>query len=298
MRKPGDFLISPHCSLIINPVSGGYSELKLRNVRAALEAAGFTSELLITKSAADATLFARQICLERKEPFVVASGGDGTVNGVINGLEPGKAVLAVLPLGTANVLAAELGIHSIDDAVSRIVRGITRPLTVGLLMAGSVERRFLLMAGIGVDGRIVENVRESEKRRVGKGAYLLSAARQLMNWERERFEVVADGARINCHSLVVCNGARYGGSFILAPGADIFARGFQAACITAVTRSAYLRLALAVMAGRIRNNHDITLVTAREFAVSGNRAVQVDGDYCCRGPVRITAEPAFARLIV
>jgi YegS/Rv2252/BmrU family lipid kinase len=290
--------MSPHCTLIINPVSGGYSELKLRSVQTALEAGGKTCELLVTKSADDATLFTRRICREHEEPFVVAGGGDGTINGVLNGLEPGKAVLAVLPLGTANVLARELGICSTEDAVARIVRGITRPLTVGLLRAGSVERRFFLMAGIGVDGRIVENLREGEKRKLGKGAYLLSAARALLKWERERFEVVADGRRIDCHSLIVCNGARYGGSFILAPGADIFAPGFQAACITAETRGAYLRLALAVVSGRVRNNHDITFVAAGEISVSGEMAVQVDGDYCCRGPLKITAEPGFARLIV
>ena len=290
--------MSPHCTLIINPVSGGYSEQKLRRVRAALEGGGLTCELLLTKNADDATLFARRICQERREPFVVAGGGDGTVNGVINGLEPGKAVLAVLPLGTANVLAAELRIDSIDDAVARIVRGTTRPLTIGLLRGDRVERRFLLMAGIGMDGRIVEQVRESEKRRVGKVAYLLSAARQMQKWERERFEVIADGRRIDCHSLIVCNGARYGGRFILAPGADIFAPGLLAACMTGTTRSAYLRLAFSVIAGRVMKNSDVTFVTADELAVSGNRAVQVDGDYCCRGPLRITAEAGFARLIV
>jgi diacylglycerol kinase (ATP) len=290
--------MSTHCTLIINPVSGGYSEQKLRKVKAALEGAGVTSELLLTKSADDATLFARRISLERREPFVVAVGGDGTVNGVINGLEPGKAVMAVLPLGTANVLAEELGIVSLDDAVARIVRGNTRPLTVGLLRADRMERRFLLMAGIGTDGRIVEQVRESEKRRVGKVAYLLSAARQMQKWERDRFEVIADGRRIDCHSLIVCNGARYGGGFVLAPGADIFAPGLQAACMTGNTRSAYLRLALSVISGRVMKNSDVTFVTAHELSVSGQMAVQVDGDYCCRAPLRITAEAGFCRVIV
>jgi diacylglycerol kinase (ATP) len=298
MRLTGDPIVSQHCTLIINPVSGRYTQQKLRKVRAALETGGFTCELLLTKSADDAALFARRISLERGEPFVVAGGGDGTVNGVINGLEPGKAVLAVLPLGTANVLAAELGINSLDDAVARIVRGNTRPLTVGLLRADRVERRFLLMAGIGMDGRIVEQVRESEKRRVGKGAYLLSAAREMKKWERESFEVIADGSRIACHSLIVCNAARYGGRFILAPGADIFAPGLRAACMTGTTRSAYLRLALSVVSGRVVKNSDVTFVTAAELAVSGKRAVQVDGDYCCSGPLRITAEAGFCRLIV
>jgi YegS/Rv2252/BmrU family lipid kinase len=286
------------CTLIVNPVSGGYSELRLRQVVAALKAGGLAPELLLTEKADDAELFSRRICQELEEPFIVAAGGDGTVNGVINGLAAERATLAVLPLGTANVLAAELGIKSPADAVARIVAGATRPLTAGLLEAGGVRRRFLLMAGIGVDGSIVRGVRVGEKRIIGKGAYLLSAARLLCGWERERLEVTTGGRRIECHSVVVCNAARYGGGFIIAPGAEIFSPEFQVACITADTRSAYLRLALAVISGRMLENRDIVRFSAGELLVSGKKAVQADGDYCCDAPVRITASRGFARLIV
>jgi YegS/Rv2252/BmrU family lipid kinase len=286
------------CTLIINPVSGGYSEQRLKQVMTALEAGGLSPELLLTENADDAELFSRRICQDREEPFLIAVGGDGTVNGVINGLVAEKATLAVLPLGTANVLSKELGIVSLKDAVARIVRGATRPLTVGLLEAGVVRRRFLLMVGIGLDGFIVRGVREREKRIVGKGAYILSAIRLLRHWERERLEVTADGRRIQCHSVVVCNAAHYGGGFILAPGADLFTSEFQVACIAADTRSAYLRLALAVISGRVVDNHDIFHFGARELLVSGKKAVQADGDYCCAAPVRITSSRGFARLVV
>lgn len=286
------------CTLIVNPVSGGYSRQRLAQVTAALEAGGLAPELLLTENAADAELFSRRICQEREEPFLIAVGGDGTVNGVINGLAAKKATLAVLPLGTANVLAKELGIISLEDAVARIARGTTRPLTVGLLEAGGVRRRFLLMAGIGVDGSIVRGVREREKRVIGKGAYLLSAARLLCDWERERLVVTAGGRRIECHSVVVCNAARYGGGFIFAPDAELFTPEFRVACITAETRSAYLRLALAVISGRVTENRDLVCFGAEELLVSGKKAVQADGDYCCDAPVRITANSGFARLVV
>jgi YegS/Rv2252/BmrU family lipid kinase len=286
------------CTLIINPVSGGYSELKLRQVTTALKAGGLVPELLLTENADDAERFSRRICQERDEPFLIAAGGDGTINGIINGLVAEKATLAVLPLGTANVLSRELGIVSLEDAVARIVRGATRSLTVGLLEASIVRRRFLLMAGIGVDGFIVRGVRESEKQIVGKGAYLLSAVRLLIHWEFDRLEVTADGKRIECHSIVVCNAARYGGGFILAPGADLFSSGFQVACIAANSRSAYLRLALAVISGRVMENHDIVHFGAEELLISGKKAVQADGDFCCAAPVRITSSSGFARLVV
>ena len=286
------------CTLIVNPVSGGYSEQRLRKVVSALEAGGLAPELLLTENANDAELFSRRICQEQEEPFIIAAGGDGTVNGVINGLAAEKATLAVLPLGTANVLAKELGIKTLSDAAERIVIGTTRSLTVGLLEAGGLRRRFLLMAGIGVDGFVVRGVRVREKRVIGKGAYLLSAARLLCRWERERLEVTGGGRRIECQSVVVCNAARYGGGFILAPGADLFTPEFQVACITANTRSAYLRLAIAAISGRVMENRDIVRFGAGELMVSGKKAVQTDGDYCCASPVRITACGGFARLVV
>jgi diacylglycerol kinase family enzyme len=64
------------------------------------------------------------------EPYIVVAGGDGTINAVLNGLLPGRATLAVIPVGTANVLTQELGIFFIDDALRRIVAGATRVLGV------------------------------------------------------------------------------------------------------------------------------------------------------------------------
>jgi YegS/Rv2252/BmrU family lipid kinase len=286
------------CSLIINPVSGGYAGRKLGRITAAFAAGGLDAEVLLTQSAADAELFARRICAERKDPLIIVGGGDGTINQVLNGVVPGEATLGVLPLGTANVLARELGIHSLEDAVQRVLRRVTRPLTTGLLEAEGVRRRFLLMAGIGVDGSIVAGVRDTEKRLFGKGAYLLAAARLMFGWEQDRLQVVADGRRIDCHSVIVCNAARYGGSFRLAPGADLFTPEFRVVCVTGDRRKDYLRLARAVIEGKVTECRGVELISAREVKVAGTSAVQVDGDFCCHAPVRITAQENFARLII
>jgi YegS/Rv2252/BmrU family lipid kinase len=284
--------------LIVNPVSGGYSENRLKAVKTLFEAGGLSVETMLTTCPGDAKTFAGDICRNVAEPFIIAAGGDGTVNGVVNGLLPGKSILAVLPLGTANVLARELAINSAEEAVSRIIRGETRPLTVGVLQGEAAERRFLLMAGIGLDGTIVENVRLREKRLIGKGAYILSAARQMARWKGSSFEVIAGDRIINCHSLIVCNAARYGGDFVVAPAADIFSPGLQAVCMTGNSRASYLRFLMDVMRGRVMDNPDITILSGDDFIVMGNRAMQVDGDYLGKAPVRIRALEGFARLIV
>jgi diacylglycerol kinase (ATP) len=290
--------MSKSCVLIVNPVSGGYSENRLKYVVDLLQVGGFSVKTMLTTGPGDAKVFAGEICRNVPDPFIIAAGGDGTVNGVLNGLLPGKAILAVLPLGTANVLARELAINSSDEAVSRIIRGNTRPLTVGIMDGEMGERRFLLMAGIGLDGAIVENVRLKEKRIFGKGAYVLSAARLMSSWDRESFEVIAGERSIHCHSLIVCNAARYGGDFVVAPSADIFSPGFHAVCMTGKSRTSYLRLLLDVMGGKIKENPDITTLLVEEIVVKGDRAIQLDGDFFGNAPATIRALEGFARLIV
>ena len=98
----------------------------------------------------EATRCATRICSREEHPVIIVGGGDGTVNGVINGLPFGRATVAVVPLGTANVLAQEVGIRSLDDAVERIVTGATRTPAIGLLQADRRKQYFLLMAGVGL----------------------------------------------------------------------------------------------------------------------------------------------------
>lgn len=290
--------MTPRCFLIVNPTSGNYSRPRIDEIMASLRDNGLQPELLLTRCAADAGLFARRVCVEEAEPFIVVGGGDGTINGVLNGLAPGKGTLGILPFGTANVLAKELGIRSLEDAVRKILGGEARTMSVGLLEVQGEKRYFSLMAGIGFDGAVVEDVRLGEKRVVGKGAYVLAAMRRLAAWDRELLRIRADGREVGCHSAVVCNGARYGGDFVLAPTADIFTPGFQVVCIRGCVRRTYARLALDLFRGRVQMNPGIITFPASLLEISLPKAVQVDGDYVGRGPLRITAVENFVRVLV
>ena len=91
------------------------------------------------------------------------------------------------------------------------------PISVGELECSGEKRRFLLMAGVGVDGEVVRGVRLGEKRLVGKGAYLLSALRVVAGWDRGELQVAGGGRSVTCHSVIVCNAAKYGGDFLAGP---------------------------------------------------------------------------------
>ena len=285
------------CFLIVNPTSGSYSQKKVDRIMEGLRQRGMEPELMPTRSAADPALFASRLCAEVPDPLIIVASGDGTVNGVLNGLLPGAATLGVVPLGTANVLARELKIASMEDALDRLARGASRPLSVGEIECGGERRRFVLMAGAGVDGAVVRGVRLGEKRLIGKGAYLLSALRLLAAWDRSELQVKGGGRSLSCHSAIVCNAARYGGEFVLAPQADLFTPGFQVVCISG-GRAGYLKLALLIALGKLPSSRQVTLFPAGDLELSGAKAVQLDGDYFCDTPLRIRSVPGLVRLIV
>ncbi len=285
------------CSVIINRLSGTFSEKKADQVKSFLDAKGMNPRLYFIQDLEEATAISRKICSESAAPLVIVGGGDGTVNGVINGLSPGAATLAVLPFGTSNVLTRELAINSLDDALQRIERGAARPIAAGLLENEKIRRYFILMAGIGFDGSVVGGVGFREKRLLGKAAYVLSAIRQLAGMDKEMMEVMADGRKYDCHSLIICNASKYAGKFVLAPGANLFEPMFRAICIESPDRRTYLRAAMLLLDGKGLRGPGIRTLTAGEFTISGGKPVQIDGDYLCDSPVRISIVPDFVRLI-
>ena len=290
---------SQNCYLLINPLSGSYSRALHDEILTSLQGVGIFPACQTITGPEDA----RQVCADiqaaAENPLVIVAGGDGTINLVVNALTAGRATLAVLPVGTANVLALELGIVSVADGINRIARGAARPLTVGLLEGeAGFSRRFVLMAGIGLDGEIVQGVRVKEKRLLKKGAYLLSALRCLWRWQLESFTVTADGRSLECHTVIVCNGARYGGNYLLTPGAGLFDPLLDLFCVTRDSRRSYLRIVADVMAGRPCRPGDVTLLRAGQIEVGGRRAIQLDGDYLGQAPVRVSTIAEFARIII
>ncbi len=286
------------CVLLVNPLSGGYSPGRIGETLSALRGYGFAPETLEVSTPDDAARCAGEICRRPTSPLVVVAGGDGTINGVVNGLVPGRATLAVLPFGTSNVLSRELGITSPSHALEKIAAGVSRSASVGYIEKGETGRYFLLMAGIGVDGAIVKGVRTAEKRLLRKGAYLLSALRLLLSWESGRLEVVSSGVTTDCHSVIVCNAAKYGGNFLIAPSASLFDPEFRMVCMLHGTRRGILKAAWSLVSGKGAGGAGIRTFAARDVEVRGVKPLQADGDYYLDAPVRIRTVPDFLRIVV
>src|ERR1039457_506566 len=141
--------------LFVNPLSGQSSANHFTSIQSTLRNFGITPEVFRVHSPAEIVSCCMPINQETDHPLVIVAAGDGTVNAVVTALNPGAATLAILPLGTSNVLAAEIGISSIDDGLNKIAAGISRPFSVGILELEGRSHRFLVLAGVGFDGAVV-----------------------------------------------------------------------------------------------------------------------------------------------
>lgn len=286
----------PRIVIIANRGAGSFSQNLFDTSCTKLESAGVALQRCFCGDFAEMTEKSAEISRRPDRPVVVAAGGDGTINAVLNGLAGNNATCAILPMGTANVMAIELGIKSAEQAASRILTGLPQPFTAGLLQNGVRASRFFLMAGAGFDGHIVRAVSLKEKKLLGKGAYLLAALRSFVSWDSSELKVITETESFSCGSLIVCNASRYGGSFSLAPTATIFSSSFDLIAIKGSSRSAAIR----ALAGIALGGSDAEILhrtTASSIKIAGIKPVQADGDDWGDAPVEILAEPEYAKII-
>ena len=284
--------------LFVNPASGHHSAQRLQFVLERLRVRAIIPEIFQVRTPAEIFACCDIINKESDPHLVIVAGGDGTFNAVVNGLKPGTATLAVLPFGTSNVLAAELGINSIEDGIQRIEAGNTRSLSLGVLEMTERSHRFVLMAGIGLDGAVVRDVWPVAKRFLRQGAYALSALKSAVKWDSTRFEISTPDGVVTCHSVIICNASRYGGNFVLEPDSTPFSAGLTAICVTGNRRSTYVRIAADLFNGTKQQSGALIRLPASRMEIRGTKAIQIDGDFIGHGPARISTEPDFARIIV
>jgi len=270
--------------LISNPRAGRYAARRPAQLEALcdhLRNQDIEVELIPTTGPGHATQIAARAA---KDGFneVIVSGGDGTINEVLQGMIGTKARLALLPQGTGNVLARELKIPLRQrEAIEVIARGRTRKLHLGCAICETTEcrRYFLLMAGIGLDAEVVKRVHPGLKKRFGKAAFWYSGLGQLAHWEPVPFEIGVGGETYRATFASIGKAARYGGDLHVTPRARIDRPEFEICLVDSQSRLQYLRLLTQAMRGGMRaNKRGIRFLQATSAEAFGNAAVQVDGE--------------------
>lgn len=198
--------------MIANPTSGSYIQYiyQLEDALSFLRYHGWQVELKLTQAVGDAQRLARE-AVEQHIDVVIAVGGDGTINEIIQALAGSETALGVLPGGTANVWAREVGIPlDVSGAREVLVHGQRRRIDLGR----ANERYFLLMAGIGLDGEVTHAVEKKSLKRLGAFAYLLMGAWLGLSYPSFRTFLQVDGrvVKVNALQMIIGNTQLYGGA--------------------------------------------------------------------------------------
>lgn len=297
-------MLTRKVTLISNPKTGRYGSRRVRPIQelvTQLESAGVAVDLKLTSGPGDATTLAARAARNGSSDVIVA-GGDGTINEAIQGLAGTDARLGILPRGTANVLARELGLPFDDQqAVTIAAQGKSRKIYLGLAIneATNEKRHFVLMAGIGLDASVVKRVQPSLKKRIGKGAFWISGLSHLVTWNPHPFTLEINGDKHTATFATIGKAARYGGDLAITPGARLDQPEFEICIIKTASRMRYLHLlSHAMRAGMPRDKREVQFVNATSIKASGDSAVQIDGELIGELPMRFEIAPHSLEVIV
>ncbi len=213
--------------VIYNPAAGRRRVRHLWRVLDVLVAHGVRLEVVETHRAGHARHLAHEAA-SRGVAQLVAAGGDGTIAEVADGMAGSRSRLGVIPLGTANVLAHELGLpFSAVEVASVLVSGQVATLWPGISRNADGSRLFVQMLGIGFDAHVVHHVSRRVKHALGRGAYVLQTLRELPRYGFETVRLRVDGVPHEAASVIIAKGCLYGGPYMLAPDASPASPGFS-----------------------------------------------------------------------
>ena len=283
--------------LIANPNAG---QFKLQRERAtktlceALKKRGVAIEVQYTTAPNDASRMASEAA-QKGYTDVIVSGGDGTINEAVQGLAGTNLRLTVWPSGTANVLGKELGMPRNPTQLAQLIAtGKTFQMHLGCAeYEATKERRyFFLMAGIGLDASIVNQVNPKLKRGVGKAAFVYSGLEHLANWQPIPFRVEVNGRRYRATFAAIGKAPHYGGNLSITPNARLDQPEFEICLINSKNRLRYLQLLTqAIVNGVEGNQKDIRFFRTTKVRAVGDVLVQADGELIGNLPMSFSIAP-------
>lgn len=260
------------------------------------------ADAIILTHPGEATILAANAASENYDRIVVA-GGDGTVNEAINGIGDTGVALGIVPLGTGNVLAYELGLipDNLDQALDTIRVGNIREVDLGKIG----DTRFLLMAGFGFDAEVVRMVPPWAKGLFGRMAYAPTLVHESVYYRPSEFNIVLDGETALttvAYNIIVCNCASYAPNFKIAPDASLD-DGLLDILIFEHRPAMKLRFLGWLSASLITQwaaDSSVVHYQARHVHIESKPMVkmQIDGDVRGESGVEIVVLPKALRLIV
>jgi len=291
--------------VIFNPAARGE---KARRFRRHLDDLGAQATLKLTAAAGDARRLAVEALSEGFE-IIVAAGGDGTLNEVLNGLGDvpegfARARLGLLPLGTVNVFARELAIPTRLEAAWEAVRAgketrIDLPC-VDYDLNGSRQRRyFAQLAGAGLDARAIELVHWPLKKRIGPLAYIVAGLKALLG-AQSKITAAGGGHSVTGELVLIGNGRLYGGQYKVFPNADLRDGQLEVCVFPRVTWLTLARCAPGLLLSGTLPASAVELFQAESLALTSASPtpLEADGELIGQLPATFALERSRLRVIV
>lgn len=281
--------------LIINPKAGRRKPSPLPEIRRVFEAQNlYKLDVHETTGPGDATRVAKQAALDNYD-LVIAAGGDGSILEVANGLIHSNTCLGVIPVGTENVLAREMGIPlKPGPACEFMLKAECRTIDTGCI-AG---QHFVCFAGIGFDAHVVHSLPPERKTRFGALAYILTATQKLHGYRKvpRRAKLTLDGVtqEVEFLILVVSNIRKYGGGMIPAPEAEVDDGLLDICVFPNANYISMMRQMAAIKQGKHTKLKGVGYFQAKtiEIETDISEQIQLDGDaWPSRSPFKIEVVP-------
>ncbi len=234
--------------------------------------------------------------------MVVAAGGDGTVSAVAEGLVGTETPLGIVPLGTANVLARELGIPVELEGACQLLAGAHGVTNIDAMKVG--EKHYFTQVGIGIDAMMIRDTTREDKRRFGRIAYIWTALRSLVGFQPRRFLIKADDKqeRPRVSQIVIANCGILGQPpFRWGPNIEPDDGQLDVCIVRAQTVVDYLALGWHVVRGQHKQSANVRYLRARrQIDIETRRPlpVQADGEIIGETPVQVQLVAAAVRVIV
>jgi diacylglycerol kinase (ATP) len=300
-------------ALLIHNPNAGHGGAKRRRLldeaRRIFASGGIEAELAETKGPGEATEIAQRATAERRG-LVIACGGDGTLNEVVNGLaghsNGHRVPLALLPAGTANIFAKELTLPwDILGAARKLVRGSVVDMALGLatpVNEPAKRKYFLSVAGAGPDGMIVYSIDVELKARLGILAYWWQGAREVFRYKFPHFRVVIGGQAVDSSLVIVGRTKHYGGPFKITTLADLYEDKFEVMTLSTRSGFRYLSYLPTLWMDKLRGTDGVffskTDAVLCEPLDQNPVYAQVDGEPLGRLPVEFKIVPAALKVLV
>ncbi len=235
----------------------------------------------------------------KKFDVIVAAGGDGTINEVINGIDD-KTSLGIIPLGTANIGAYEANINKNPSKVAEIIlSGKIKKIHI----QEANNRKFFLMTGAGYDASVVETVQSNLllKKILGKLLFFIISIAKLIYFKKYELKILANNKIYLANWVIVTNAKHYGGSFQLTKDTDIFEKRLITYLFINLSRFDVIKNLFKIIKKRNleENNKVIKIISDDIFINSKSKVpIQCDGEFIGNLPLQIKNSKKTINLLV